>query len=403
MSAKYSTTARVLDVRDQKVILISGDSEFEMDWSGAPPERGDVFLLSPGDPPRIGRKIASSLPGAWSIEGDGLRWRRRDVKGETRMGVLWKRHVIRRAVRDYLDSEGFIQLDCPLLVRGTTPDAAIDSFRVGDRYLSTSTELQMRRMEVGGFDLLYTLTQNFREADGEGSRHNPEFTMLEWVRVGREMAAIETDTEQLTWRAHRALGGEKILVWQGNKVNIEPPWERMKMADAITKFTGAPMKDFGLPSIQDAVEAAKLPVHKAWAGDRVFLFSILIDHLQQFLGFERPVFIQDWPSFQTSSALEKNETDTAERSEAFICGLEFCNGFVSFSDYEGQKISSQKQLDRRKLEGKPPVDLDQAYLESLKQGMPPDSAMALGFDRLVMLLTDQAEIRSTLTFAWDEI
>ncbi len=374
-----------------------------MAWQGAPPQPGDVFLMEPGNPPHILEKLAAPLPGAWDMNADAMRWRRRNATGKSRMDVLWQRHAIRRAVRDYLDSEGFIQLDAPLLVRGTTPDAIINSFEVGDHYLSTSTELQMRRLEVGGFDLLYTLTQNFRAADGEGSTHNPEFTMLEWVRVGADLAAIERDTEQLVWRAHQAIGGGKTLTWQGKTVNLEPPWDRITMQDAIKKFTGSAMPDFSLSSIRKAVETAKLEIHKGWENDRPFLFSILADHLQQFLGMEKPVFVQDWPAFQTSSAQEKDGAEITARSEAYLCGLELCNGFLSLADYEDQKISSQKQLDRRKLEGKPPVDLDQKYLESLKQGMPPDSAMALGFDRMVMLLTGQPDIKSTLVIAWDEL
>ena len=252
-------------IHDQRVAqgagratLITGDREFEMAPGPARQYSREMCSLSPGvasrhgktrglPARRMGNRRATACAG-----GAAMR------KGRTRMDTLWKRHTIRRAVRDFLDGQGFIEIDCPLLVRGTTPDAVINSFRVGDKYLSTSTELQMRRLEVGGFDLLYTLTQNFREADGEGTTHNPEFTMLEWVRVGRDLRAVEKDTEQLSWRAHRQLGGEKTLHWQGNKVNLEPPWERMKMADIIAKFTGVPMPDFSLPSVQRAVEAAKL-------------------------------------------------------------------------------------------------------------------------------------------------
>jgi elongation factor P--beta-lysine ligase len=397
-------TARVLHMgNSERVTLITGTREFEMPWPDAPLALGDVFLMEPGDPPHIIKKIGGAVPDGWNHEGDAMRWRKRGADGKTRMDVLWQRHTIRRAVRDYLDNEGFIQLDCPLLVRGTTPDAAINSFSVGDRYLSTSTELQMRRLEVGGFEKLYTLTQNFRAADGEGSTHNPEFTMLEWVRVGAELDDIERDTEQLVWYAHQALDGGKVLESGKHRVRLEPPWERITMAEAITKFTGAPMPDFSLASIQNAVAAADLMVHKDWHADKSFLFSILVDHLQKFLGFERPVFVRDWPAFQTSSAQQKEGVEITDRSEAYICGLELCNGFVSLADYEGQKIAFQQQLERRVVEGKLPVELDHAYLDALRLGMPCDSAMALGFDRLVMLLTGQTEIRQTLALAWDEL
>lgn len=408
MSKEANIIGRVIHVGKSadgkcRVMLMTGDQEFEMTWADAPPSLGEVYCLTPGNHPKILRQIACPEAGAWSVEGDAMRWRKNNTAGQTRMDALKKRHTIRRAVRDYLDSEGFIELDCPLLVRGTTPDAAITSFRVDDRYMSTSTELQMRRLQVGGFDQIYTLTQNFRKGEGEGSTHNPEFTMLEWVRVGQALTAVEEDTAQLTWLAHRALGGEKIHTWQGRAVNLEPPWDRAKMADIITKFTGAAMPDYSLSSMQKAVQAAGLTVHKEWAEDRIFLFSILIDHLQQFLGFDRPVIVYDWPAFQTSSALEKDGDELTERSEAYICGLELCNGFLSLTEYAGQKTAFQKQLDRRKVEGKDHIEIDDAYMEAVRQGLPQDSGMALGFDRLVMLLTDRPDIRSVLALAWDEL
>ena len=125
-----------------------------------------------------------------------------------------------------------------------------------------------------------------------------------------------------------------------------------------------------------------------------FLFSVLVDHLQQFLGFERPVFIYDWPAFQTS-ALEKEGAEITERSEGIhlrprnLQRLSFAHAIT-----RDQKESSRKQLERRKIEDKEPVELDEAYMEAVRQGLPQDSAMALGFDRLVMLLADQADIRS---------
>jgi elongation factor P--beta-lysine ligase len=266
MSDKADIIARVIHVTKaadgtHRIVMMTGDREFELPWPESPPQPGDVYCLPDGSTPRL---IARAQAGAWNMAGDAMRWRKAGPDGETRMNALWKRHTIRRAVRDYLDNQGFIEIDCPLLVRGTTPDAAINSFAVGNHYLTTSTELQMRRLQVGGFDRLYTLTQNFRRGDGEGSTHNPEFTMLEWVRVGGRLEDVEADTAQLTWEAHRALGHDKNLTWRGHTVNIEPPWERVKMADIIARLTGAPMRDFSLASIREAVLAANVSVPMGW-------------------------------------------------------------------------------------------------------------------------------------------
>jgi len=121
-------------------------------------------------------------------DSDTSRWQR-PVSAEgglSRMEILQRRHKIRRAARDYLDGQGFTEIDVPLLVHGASPDIAIDSFKIGDRYLISSAEYQLKRLAVGGFERLYSLTKNFRSGDMSSVR-NPEFSMLEWGRVGGDM------------------------------------------------------------------------------------------------------------------------------------------------------------------------------------------------------------------------
>jgi len=335
---------------------------------------------------------------------DAVRWQKREADGLCRMDILTMRHKIKRAVRDYFDGEGFIEIDSPLLVHGTTPDSCIDSFAWEDRFLVTSTEYQIKRMEIGGFHKAYTMTQNFRLGDDTSPHRNPEFTMIEWARVGNTLASIEGDAEQMVWRAHKALGGGETIKYQGHTIRLAPPWQRMSVADAVLKYVGVPLPDFSLPSVKAAVEKAGIPIKPEWEGDRAFLFSLLMDHIQQFLGFEQPVFICDWPSFQTSSTLGKgNDGETAERSELFVAGIEISDGFPSLTDYEKQVSSFAKQLALREKNGQPEARLDEAYLEAMKIGMPSGAGMALGFDRMVMLLTNQSSIKRVLAFAWDEV
>jgi len=334
---------------------------------------------------------------------DATRWQKLDKDGLSRRDILQKRHVIRRSVRDYLDRQGFIEIDAPLLVRGTTPDAGINSFRVYDRYLVTSTEHQIRRLEAGGVHKIYTLTKNFRRADYEGTTHNPEFTMLEWNRCGEAMHTIENDAAQIVLAAHRALGGTDILNYGGKKVDLTLPWSRMTVMDSVKKYTGVRLTDFELPAISAAVEASGIRIHTEWAHDRTFLFSVLIDWLQGRLGMEKPVFLYDWPNFMTAMAQNKAKKGVADRSELYICGLELSNGFPSLTNYESQKEGFVQQAERRRPEGKEQVEGDEGYLAAMQSGMPPSSGMAMGFDRLVMLLTGRTDIRSTLAFAWDEV
>jgi len=380
------------------VVVMAEDQEFEIPWKGCPPLPGDVFLETSNNTlQRIGR----ASPGVWNLQGDAMRWRQKNNK-PSRMSVLWQRHKIRKSVRNYFDNEGFIEIDAPLLVRGTTPDAFISSFSVEDRFLVTSTEYQIKRLEVAGFNRVYTLTQNFRHND-IGSRNSPEFTMLEWARVGMDLKSIEEDAEQIVWRAHKELGGGGTINYNGYEVNLQPPWVRLPVLEAITKFVGVAIPDFSLVSIKKAIEAAGIAVHSEWGEDRRFLFSLLLDHLQQYLGLERPVFLKDWPSFLTSSAKEKSDKTLVDRSELFVAGVELSDGFPSLTDYERQRETFQQQIICREQEKALPATIDFAYLEALKAGLPEGAGMALGFDRLVMLLTGQTEIRSVQAFAWDEV
>ncbi len=333
---------------------------------------------------------------------DKIRWQKPDAKGRSRADILAQRHIVKRAVRDYLHDEGFIEIDMPLLVVGTTPDVEIDSFEVEGRYLGTSTEYQIKRMEIGGIDKLYTLTQNYRRGD-RGRFRNPEFTMLEWARVGETLDDIENDAENFTLAAHKALGGTGKIVYQGMTVDLTPPWDRLSVTDAVEKYVGVRLKDFTPMSLIPALEAAKIPVKDDWREDAVFLFTVLLDHVQNSLGFEKPVFLQDWPNFLTSSAKEHDSGAFTERSELFIAGVEISDGFPSLTDPKRQRENFARQLERRKHESKPPVDLDEKYLRAMEEGFPAGAGMALGFDRLVMVLTDCADIAAVLAFNWDEL
>lgn len=336
------------------------------------------------------------------MSADRERWNRPDKDGRIRRELLWQRHLIKRAVRDYLHDEGFLEIDMPLLVRGTTPDVEIDSFAVEDRYLGTSTEYQIKRMEAGGFEKLYTLTQNFRRGD-RGRFRNPEFTMLEWARVGGTLRQIEEDVEKFTLHAHRALGGGGSLSYGGHTVDLTPPWDRLSVREAVEKYVGVALPDFTAESFAAALEAANIEVKDEWRNDTVFLFTVLLDHIQGSLGFEKPVFLCDWPNFLTSSA-HINETGAfTERSELFIAGVEISDGFPSLTDAARQRDNFAAQLARRKKEEKPAVELDQKYLAMMDDGLPPGAGMALGFDRLVMVLTGCTDIASVLAFNWDEL
>ncbi|MHB8270256.1 amino acid--tRNA ligase-related protein [Bradyrhizobium sp.] len=333
---------------------------------------------------------------------DTPNWRKPLPNGVTRADILAKRHLMRRAIRGWLDDRGFLEIDAPLLVHGTTPDSSIESFAVGDRYLVTSTEFQLKRLFADGFEQLYTLTQNFRLGD-LGALNNPEFTMLEWARVGANLETIETDAEQLVLVAARSIGIGETLAYQGTGIDLRAPWPRMTVKDAISKATGTIIPDFALATLQKAAAACGLNASTSLLEDDASLFSALMSHVQNELGFDKPVFLRDWPVFQASSAPIRSGEACAERSELIIGGIELSDGFPFLIEYESQRRANDEQLALRRSAQAPLVELDDRFLSAIRDGLPPGAGMALGLDRLVMVLTDQPAIRPVLAFAWDEV
>lgn len=405
-------SARVYDVlktgeESYEVHFFIEDRSFSTPVRDDVPRPGDIFLVQNFDTgaectPILETRIGRASENGWHPECDGLRWRRLTPSGRSRMSTLRLRHAIRRSIRDFLDSAGFTEFDIPLLVRGTTPDSEIDSFCVDDRYLSTSTEYQLKRLEVGGFDKVYSLTSNFRLADGEGNTRNPEFTMLEWARVGSALNVIQGDVEEFTKRACRDVLGKYIIEFSNTTVNLEPRWRSMAVSEAIEKAYHTALPNFQAESFVRVLERKRIELKPDWRNDAPFLFSILMADLQPCLGIQEPVFLTEWPAFETSSAAVGINGTSADRAELFIAGVELADGFSSMINPEQQLLSFEDQLNRRTETGKPGVNLDTRYLDALQTGMPAGAGMALGFDRLVMLLTNTTTISDVLTFSWDE-
>ena len=376
----------------------------------APLRPGDLVEvdLPEGGAPPIATRVGGPVAGAWDPDGDALRWRR-PGQAPGRMELLWRRQTILRAVRGYFFDEGFLEVQAPLLVKGAPPDAHLSPMRAEGGYLTTSTEYQIKRMIVGGFEKVFTLTQNYRGGD-IGARHNPEFTMLEWARAFAPLEAIEADAEALVQRALAAVapGAEHIQI-RGRSVRIAGVrWERLTVREALARHLGVHVDEaFSPASLRAAAARPDLGIEERFLDDPHMVLSILLDRVTEHLGHAIPVFLREWPALMTSSAALSTASGAsgalAERSELFVAGLELSDGFPSLRDPDLQSATFARELARRAEEGLPPVELDHRYLESLRQGIPPGAGMALGFDRLVMVLTGQEHIRDVLAFSWDEL
>ncbi|MFO0590478.1 MAG: amino acid--tRNA ligase-related protein [Polyangiaceae bacterium] len=348
--------------------------------------------------------ISRPADGEWDALHDGLRWRSFGAR-PSRMRLLQQRYVMTRAIRQYFHGQGFIEIQPPLLVKGTCPDPCMRPFVVDDHYLSTSTEYQLKRLLVGGFEKIFSLTQNFRKED-KGVNHNPEFTMLEWARAFEPLEAVEADAAELVRSAVEATSpGQEVLHFRGHVVRVRGvPWDHLTVREAFRQHLGIDVsEDFSLLSLKREIERIRLPIPKAFLSDRHALVSLLLDIVSPKLGCDVPLFLRDWPSFMTSSAKDSRASGVVERSELFIGGLEISDGFPALQDPKAQRRHFNSAQEQRAEQGLDTVTLDETYLKSIAQGLPPAAGMALGFDRLTMVILDEADITRVLPFAWDEL
>jgi elongation factor P--(R)-beta-lysine ligase len=412
MNEQQTETARgrVVDLREsdagQEIVLAVGDALRVLRAPPASARLGDIVAVElSGAAARSLVRLGGVAEGEWDPEGDPLRWRR-PASATSRMQLLWKRQAVLRAVRDYLFAQGFLEVQTPLLVKGTCPDVHLTSVSADGGGLITSSEYQIKRMIAGGFERLFTLTQNFRAGDAS-DRHNPEFTMLEWARAFAPLEEIERDAEELTKRAFRAIHpGESTLSYNGRKVQVDGlAWERLTVREALARHLGMDVApDFSLSSMRSEADRLGLDVPASFLDDRHALLSLLLDLIQPELGVARPTFLCDWPAFMTSSAaLRDGAPSLAARSELFIAGLEISDGFPSLTDFALQRDLFAREQRRRREEGKADAALDERYLEALRLGLPPGAGMALGIDRLVMVITGAEAIRDVIAFAWNEL
>jgi lysyl-tRNA synthetase class 2 len=310
----------------------------------------------------------------------------------SRLRNLERRATLLRAIRSFFDQRQFIEIEAPILVPSPGLEVHLDAFAVEHRYLITSPEYQMKRLLAAGMQRIYSLGKVFRRGEA-GPHHNPEFTMLEWYRANAGWEAIADDVEQLVSSLASAFG----------VAGLEAPWERLPVADACERWARVRIEgDEDLAQLRDKIARAgwRLPADGDW-GD-VF-FTLFLDAVDPHLGRERPVILYDWPRPLCALAREKpGDPRVVERFEAYAFGLELCNAFGELTDPVEQRRRCEEDLRRRAERGLPAYPIDEKFLAAVGH-MPPAAGVALGVDRLAMLLLGAREIRDVLAFADDEL
>ena len=301
--------------------------------------------------------------------------------GRRRANALVTRTKVLAAIRSHFVAERFVEVETPCAVPSPGLDLHLAALSVGglrdERWLATSPEYQMKRLLVGGLSRIFQIGRAFRR-DESGQHHQPEFTMLEWYRAYEGADAVMRDTERLAVAAAAALDRAPI--------DVAAPWERLTVHDAFERHAGVSVDDV-------------LP-------DEERFFRLLVDRIEPRLGAERPVFLTEWPASMASLArvvVGSRGELVADRFEAYVRGIELCNGFGELTDPIEQRRRLEHDRAERARRALPVYPLDERFLAALEEGMPPSGGNALGIDRLVMLLLGASDVRDVIAFPDDRL
>jgi lysyl-tRNA synthetase class 2 len=286
-----------------------------------------------------------------------------------------------QAMRAFFDAADYLEVETPIRIPAPAPEAHIDPEPCGQAFLQTSPELCMKRLLAAGYPRLYQICRCFRQGE-RGRRHLPEFTLLEWYTAHRDYRHMMDQTEALVKHVAQSLGASPQLKFQDRIIDLLGPFERLRVDDAFRMFAG------GTP------EAA--------LSDGRF-DEIVGCTIEPRLGWERPVFLYDYPAACAALArLKPDQPTRAERFELYIGGIELCNGFSELNDPEEQRRRFLDELQARQQAGRPASPLPECFLATLDR-MPPATGNALGVDRLMMLLADTLTIDDVTAFVPEEL
>ncbi|MCF7972099.1 MAG: EF-P lysine aminoacylase GenX [Methylococcaceae bacterium] len=309
------------------------------------------------------------------------------------LALIQLRAKLLHEIRAYFYVNNVLEVETPLLCQSTGTDPYLDYFTSHysilerDYYLQSSPEFAMKRLLATGIGSIYQITKAFRNGES-GRYHNPEFTMLEWYRVGFDLQQLMNDVEQLL---------NPFLMVE----NFSEKAERIAYADIFKKHTGLNALQFDVSEYQACAESLGFPEasllcaldHAAWLD---FLFSHVV---QQHLGQASLCMVFDYPACLPSLARMKLDNALlVERVELFIQGIEIGNGFFELTDVDEQIRRFDQDIMDRKNNGAVKIDKDERFLAALQSGLPDCSGIAIGIDRLLMIISQKSAIDEVLAF-----
>ncbi|HAT1864611.1 lysine--tRNA ligase [Legionella pneumophila] len=334
-----------------------------------------------------------------------LKYRKRYVdliaNEDSRKTFLMRSHLI-KAFREFMDDNHFLEVETPMMhpiPGGALARPFVTHHNTLDMtmYLRIAPELYLKRLVVGGFERVYEINRNFRN-EGISTRHNPEFTMLEFYQAYADYNDLMNFTEQLFHYLCDKVLAARQIEYQGQVIDFNKPFERLSVKEAILKYhpdikaqqletvegCRRLLNDLGLP-YKETDGLGKL---------QIILFEETVEH-QLF----QPTFITEYPT-EISPLARRSDTnpEVTDRFEFFIAGREIANGFSELNDAEDQAERFRKQVEEKDAGDLEAMHFDSDYIEALEYGLPPTAGEGIGIDRLVMLFTNSQSIRDVILF-----
>lgn len=330
-------------------------------------------------------------------ERDGLRWH-----------ALHARARLLRAIRDFFDRRGFVEIDTPAIATSPGLELHLDAVEVRlrqgmggaptTRWLVTSPEYHCKRLLAAGMPKIYSLGHAFRSGE-RGTWHNPEFAMLEWYRAGEDYRAVVRDTRALVRHCLRALANLPV---PSLARDLHTPWLRLSIRQAVQRFAHFdPGRGDDDALVRQRAREAGLDVQDQDTAEDV-LVRALVERVEPALARHPGVVLERWPASMASLARTfPGAPHLAERFEIYLRGIEIANGFSELVDATEQRQRFQADLQKRRALGRPEYPLDERFLHALEQGCPPAAGVALGVDRLLMVLGGYDDIEQVQAFPFE--
>jgi lysyl-tRNA synthetase class 2 len=334
-----------------------------------------------------------------------MRYRQRYVdlimNEETRLTFVQRTRII-HAMRNFLVSRRYLEVETPMMqpIPGgaaarpfVTHHNALDM----DLYLRIAPELYLKRLVVGGFEKVFEINRNFRN-EGMSTRHNPEFTMLEFYAAYTDYQYLMTLIEMMLADVAQEAIGTKVVNYQGHEIDLSKPYDRLTITGAIKKYH--PEYDDALLADRDAVIAKLQALGASYKpGDGIGGLQLSLFEATTETELIQPTFILDYPA-EVSPLARRNDRnpEITERFELYIAGREIANGFSELNDPEDQAARFLEQVKQKDAGDAEAMHFDADYIRALEYGLPPTGGAGIGVDRFVMLLTDSPSIRDVILF-----